>query len=93
MAPKVSVVVPSYNHGRYLAARLDSILSQTFPDFEVIFLDDASPDDSLAVFENYRGHPKVRAIINETNNISINNGRAFVPICRIASSSLFFFRS
>src|SRR5438067_2377545 len=68
MAPKVSVVVPSYNHGRYLAARLDSILSQTFPDFEVIFLDDASPDDSLAVFENYRGHPKVRAIINETNS-------------------------
>ena len=68
MPPKVSVVVPSYNHGRYLAARLDSVLAQTFTDFEVIFLDDASPDDSLAVFERYRGHPKVRAIVNETNS-------------------------
>lgn len=68
MAPKVSVVVPSYNHGRYLAARLDSVLAQTFADVEVIFLDDASPDDSLAVFERYRGHPKVRALINETNS-------------------------
>jgi glycosyltransferase involved in cell wall biosynthesis len=68
MTPKVSVVVPSYNHGRYLAARLDSVLGQTFPDFEVIFLDDASPDDSLAVFEKYRRHPKVRAIVNETNS-------------------------
>jgi hypothetical protein len=68
MTPKVSVVVPSYNHGRYLAARLDSVLAQTFTDFEVIFLDDASPDDSLAVFERYRHHPKVRAIVNETNS-------------------------
>ena len=68
MTPKVSVVVPSYNHGRYLAARLDSVLAQTFGDFEVIFLDDASPDDSLAVFERYRDHPKVRAFINETNS-------------------------
>ena len=68
MAPKVSVVVPSYNHGRYLAARLDSILSQTFPDFEVIFLDDASPDDSLAVFERYQHHPKVRALVNAQNS-------------------------
>src|SRR5581483_5210928 len=68
MAPKVSVVVPSYNHGRYLAARLDSVLGQTFPDFEVIFLDDASPDGSRAVFERYRGHPKVRAAFNDVNS-------------------------
>jgi GT2 family glycosyltransferase len=68
MVPKVSVVVPSYNHGRYLAARLDSVLGQTFGDFEVVFLDDASPDDSLAVFESYRHHPKVRAILNDQNS-------------------------
>jgi glycosyltransferase involved in cell wall biosynthesis len=68
MIPKVSVVVPSYNHGRYLAARLDSVLAQTLDDFELIFLDDASPDDSLAVFETYRHHPKVRATLNDRNS-------------------------
>jgi GT2 family glycosyltransferase len=68
MPPKVSVVVPSYNHGRYLAARLESVLAQTFADFEVVFLDDASPDESLAVFEGYAHHPKVRAFFNAENS-------------------------
>ena len=65
--PKVSVVIPSYNHGRYLGRRLESVLAQTFQDFEVVFLDDASGDDSRAVFAKYRRHPKVRAILNDAN--------------------------
>ena len=64
---KVSVVVPSYNHARFLARRLDSVFAQTYRKFEVLFLDDASPDDTLAVFEAYRHRPNVRAVINETN--------------------------
>ncbi|QCK88179.1 glycosyltransferase [Phreatobacter aquaticus] len=46
---KVSVAVPSYNYGRYMRERLTSIFDQTVPVFEVILLDDASPDDSVAV--------------------------------------------
>lgn len=42
--PKVSVITPNYNHARYLHQRLDSILNQTFQDFELIILDDASTD-------------------------------------------------
>jgi len=45
----VSVVIPSFNYGRYLQPRLHSILSQQYPVREVIFLDDASTDDSLAI--------------------------------------------
>ncbi len=65
--PKVTVVIPSYNHGCFLAARLDSVLAQTYRDFEVLFLDDASTDDSLEVFARYRDRPQVRAIVNEVN--------------------------
>ena len=69
--PKVSVVIPSYNHGRYLERRFESILAQTFTDYEIVFLDDASTDESLKVFEKYRDHPKVRTFLNATNSGSV----------------------
>ncbi|MGI4950589.1 MAG: glycoside hydrolase family 99-like domain-containing protein [Janthinobacterium lividum] len=47
--PEVSVVVPSYNYGRFLPERLASIFAQTCPVREIIVLDDASSDDSVAV--------------------------------------------
>ena len=66
--PKVSVVIPNYNHGRFLEQRFESVFNQTFQDFEVIFLDDASKDDSLQVFERFASHPKVtQRIVNEQN--------------------------
>jgi hypothetical protein len=65
---KVSVIIPSYNHGRFLDERFRSILSQTYDDYEILFLDDCSTDNSLQVFEKYRGHPKVRSFINTTNS-------------------------
>ncbi|MEA5413225.1 2-phosphosulfolactate phosphatase, partial [Synechococcus sp. BA-120 BA3] len=48
-SPLVSVIVPNFNHGAFLGERLRSILEQTFQDFELIVLDDASSADSLAV--------------------------------------------
>lgn len=65
--PKVSVVVPNYNHARFLKQRLDSVLDQTYRDFELIYLDDASTDDSAAVFAPYASHPQVRAVLNDAN--------------------------
>ena len=45
MKPQVTVVVATYNYGRYLAEALDSILAQTFADWEAIVVDDGSTDD------------------------------------------------
>jgi O-antigen biosynthesis protein len=67
-APKVSVIVPNYNHAPYLRQRLDSIVNQTFRDFEVIVLDDASTDNSREVIETYAGDPSFRFLFNETRN-------------------------
>lgn len=68
ITPKVSVIVPSYNHAPYLAQRLDSILAQTYQDFELIFLDDASPDQTQEVFARYAADPRIRAVFNEQNS-------------------------
>lgn len=66
--PRVSVVVPNYNHERYLAQRIDSVLGQTFQDMEVIILDDASCDGSLAVINRYAADPRVRIFVNTVNS-------------------------
>ena len=68
--PKVSIILPNYNHGKFLAQRLKSIFSQTFQDFELIFLDDASTDNSLEVFQNFAGDARIRSVINKTNSQS-----------------------
>lgn len=64
----VSVIIPNYCHARYLKQRIDSVLAQTYTDFEIILLDDCSTDDSRAVIEQYRNHPKVTHIIYNTQN-------------------------
>lgn len=51
--PRVSVIVPNYNYGRYLSDRLSSVVGQTLPLFELIVLDDCSTDDSLAVASDF----------------------------------------
>lgn len=65
--PRVTVIVPNYNHAVYLKERIESVLSQTWKDFELILLDDASTDSSLSVMNEYASLENVRLIANETN--------------------------
>lgn len=68
-SPTVSIIVPNYNHSKYLNQRLDSILNQTYQDFEVILLDDVSSDNSVEILQAYSKHPKVsHLIVNEQNS-------------------------
>ncbi len=70
--PLVSVIIPNYNHARYLEQRLDSVFNQTYPNFEVIILDDCSTDNSLEVINRYKDNPHLRQIVvNETNSGSV----------------------
>jgi glycosyltransferase involved in cell wall biosynthesis len=67
--PKVSVIVPNYNHARFLPQRLESIVQQTFRDFELIVLDDCSTDNSLQVIRDFQAqNPDVQVVLNDTNS-------------------------
>lgn len=65
---KVSIIIPNYNHSVYLKQRIESVLNQTYQDFEVILLDDCSTDNSGVVLSGYAKHPKVAHLIINTNN-------------------------
>jgi glycosyltransferase involved in cell wall biosynthesis len=71
--PKVSVVVPNYNYARYIRERLESIERQTLPPYELIVLDDASPDDSVDVIQAFLAGCDVPAklVVNESNSGSV----------------------
>lgn len=71
--PTISVIVPNYNHALFLKQRLDSILRQTYQDFELILLDDCSTDNSRDIMERYRSDPHVSHIIYGDRN----SGSAF----------------
>ena len=67
-SPRISVIVPNFNYARYLEIRLNSIFNQTRQDFEVIYLDDASTDNSREEYERLAGDPRMRAIFNQRNS-------------------------
>ncbi|NCA77621.1 MAG: glycosyltransferase [Alphaproteobacteria bacterium] len=70
-APKVSVIVPNYNYGRFLRQRLESISAQTFQDFEIIILDDASDDNSSEIIAQFSQEHEVHVITNKENSGSV----------------------
>lgn len=64
--PQVSLLVPVYNGARYLKPTVESLLGQDFEDFELIFVDDGSTDDSLKLLKSFRD-PRIRIIAHESN--------------------------
>lgn len=67
--PLVSIIVPNYNHAAFLKKRIDSILNQSYPHYEVIILDDHSTDSSPKLIKKHAEHPKIsQIIINDTNS-------------------------
>lgn len=67
---KVSVIVPNYNHAGFLGKRLASILNQTYPIYEIIFLDDNSQDDSVRTAEEFLKQSKTeyRIVTSQSNS-------------------------
>ena len=64
--PKVSVILTSYNHDKYLREAIESVLNQTFQDFELIIWDDDSVDDSWNIIQSY-SDSRIQAVTNPQN--------------------------
>lgn len=75
--PLVSVLMPVYNGGPYLAEAIQCILHQTFADFELIIINDGSTDDSEAVIRSFHD-PRIRYISQQNQGLAatLNNGLA-----------------
>jgi len=63
--PKVSVVMPSYNHAAYVADAVVSVLNQSEPDLELIVVDDGSSDNTLEILQAVKD-PRLRLIPRQT---------------------------
>ena len=64
--PKVSVILTSYNHAAYVAATIESVLNQTFKDFELLIVDDGSKDNSREIIKTF-DDPRIKNFLYEEN--------------------------
>lgn len=74
--PFISVIMPSYNAGAYLGVAIESILNQTYRNFELIIVDDASTDTSYAIAKSYKKrHPKKIRLLKLKKNQNCGGDR------------------
>jgi glycosyltransferase involved in cell wall biosynthesis len=84
---KISVILPNYNHSKYLSLRINSILNQSYKPFEIIIIDDKSTDNSLEILREFEKKNLIKLLVNKKNIgpvASINKG------LKIASGEYFF---
>ena len=71
--PEVSVIIPTYNSARYMTAAVDSVLAQTFTDYEILVIDDGSTDETEAVMGRYG--PPVLLLPQRNGGVSVARNR------------------
>lgn len=64
--PKVTVIIPSYNHAKFIAEAIQSVLSQTYQDFDILICDDGSQDNSIEIIRQFTD-PRITFIVNPQN--------------------------
>ena len=64
--PKVSVILSSYNHAKYISSAIESVLNQTFTDFELLIADDGSQDNSREIIKTF-DDPRIKFFLHEEN--------------------------
>ena len=75
--PEISIIIPVYNAAKYISRCIDSILNQSFEDFELIICDDGSKDDSGKIIDEYAAKdPRIIAIHQENKGVSATRNHA-----------------
>lgn len=80
--PKISVILTSFNHEKFIREAIDSVLNQTFTDFELIIWDDASTDNSWAIINTY-SDPRIKVFRNDETKRGVHGIN--ISISEIAS--------
>ena len=73
--PKISIIIPVYNVGKYLDECLESCINQTLEDIEIICVDDASPDNSIKILEEYQQKDSRIKIFRHEKNKNLGGAR------------------
>jgi len=76
MSEKISVIIPLFNKGPYIARALNSVLNQTYQDFEVIVVDDGSTDNGAEIVRGF-DDPRIRLIRQENRGVSATRNQGF----------------
>ncbi len=88
MNPLVSVIIPVYNVEKYLARCVDSVLAQTYPNVEIILVDDGSPDSSGAICDEYAAlHENVQVVHKKNGGLASARNAGM----RVATGEYLFF--
>jgi CMP-N-acetylneuraminic acid synthetase len=74
--PLVTVYVTNFNYGRYVKQAVDSVLRQTFTDFELIIIDDGSTDGSQDIIRGYEGLERVRVVLQQNKGLNATSNLA-----------------
>ena len=72
-SPKISILIPTYNYGRYLEEAIESVLSQDFEDYELIVSDDCSSDNTEEIMTRFANNKKVRYYRHKINLGMVEN--------------------
>jgi len=74
--PQITVYITSYNYGKYIERAIESVLNQTFTDFELLIIDDGSIDNSKEIIEKYKTNQKVAIIYQKNKGLVVTNNIA-----------------
>lgn len=81
-SPLVSIALATYNGEKYLPQLLDSLFSQTYPDIEIIAVDDISSDNTAAILQQYAAqHVNMKVYVNEVNLGYVKNFEKVISLC------------
>ncbi len=81
-SPTVSVLLTAYNRERYIASSIESVLGQTYGDFELLIADNCSTDGTLEIARGYERDPRVRIVVNERNLGQFGNRNRAAELAR-----------
>ncbi len=68
--PLVTIYITNYNYGKYLQKSIESVLNQTFKNFELIIIDDGSTDSSKSIISKFKNNSKIRVVYQKKKGLN-----------------------